>query len=157
LTPSAFSLLSDYFPKDRLGTALSVYSMGVFFGSGIALIVGGLIVGAVGSWRWTFLIVGLPGLLVALLAYTIQEPPRKNLLRTADGRASKLSLAEVVGQVRLRWQSVVGICLGFAFQALCNYAQQAWLPTFFVRTHGWTIRQAGVTLGALSLVTGLLG
>jgi MFS family permease len=157
LSPSAFSLLSDYFPKERLGTALSVFSMGVFFGSGLALIVGGLIVGAVGSWRVTFLLVGIPGLLIALLAYTIKEPPRKNLLRTAEGEISKLSLAEVIGQVKLRWQSVAGICLGFAFQALCNYAQQAWLPTFFVRTHGWTVRQAGVTLGVVSLITGLLG
>ncbi|MBI3427463.1 MAG: MFS transporter [Acidobacteria bacterium] len=46
LSPSAFSLLSDYFPKERLATALSIFSMGVFFGSGLALIVGGL------SARW---------------------------------------------------------------------------------------------------------
>jgi MFS family permease len=157
LSPSAFSLLSDYFPKERLGTALSVFSMGVFFGSGLALIVGGLIIGAVGSWRLTFLIVGLPGLLVALLALMIKEPQRKNLLLRAGGEASKLSLAEVIAQVSLRWQSVVGICLAFAFQALCNYAQQAWLPTFFVRVHGWTLRQAGLTLGVISLITGLLG
>lgn len=157
LSPSAFSLLSDYFPKERLATALSVFSMGIFFGSGLALIIGGLVIGAVGSWRLTFLIVGAPGLLVALLALTIKEPPRKNLLLMAGGAAPKLSLAEVVEQVRLRWESVVGICLAFAFQALCNYAQQAWLPTFFVRAHGWTPRQAGLTLGVISLVTGLLG
>jgi nitrate/nitrite transporter NarK len=96
-------------------------------------------------------------LLVALLVFTIKEPQRKNLLRTASGAAPKLSLAEVFEQVRLRWESVVGICLAFAFQALCNYAQQAWLPTFFVRAHGWTPRQAGLTLGVISLVTGLLG
>ncbi|MFN7928060.1 MAG: MFS transporter [Blastocatellia bacterium] len=78
LSPSAFSLLSDYFSeKERLGTALSIFSMGVFFGSGSALIVGGLVIGAVGSWRLTFLIVGLPGLLAALLAFTIKEPVRK--------------------------------------------------------------------------------
>jgi MFS family permease len=157
LSPSAFSLLSDYFPKERLGTALSVFSMGVFFGSGLALIVGGLIIGAVGSWRLTFLLVGLPGLLAALLAYTIKEPVRKNVLRTTAGEASKLSLAEVIGQVKVRWHSVAGICLGFAFQALCNYAQQAWLPTYFYRVHGWAPRQAGLTLGIISLITGLLG
>jgi len=154
LSPSAFSLLSDYFPKERLGTALSIFSMGVFFGSGSALIVGGLVIGAVGSWRLTFLIVGLPGLLAALLAFTIKEPIRRNLL---GGKESKLSLGEVFEQVKLRWQSVAGICLAFAFQALCNYAQQAWLPTYFARTHGWQPRQAGLTLGVISLGTGLLG
>ena len=154
LSPSAFSLLSDYFPKERLGTALSIFSMGVFFGSGSALIVGGLVIGAVGSWRLTFLIVGLPGLLAALLAFTIKEPLRKNLL---GGKGNKLSLGAVFEQVKLRWQSVAGICLAFAFQALCNYAQQAWLPTYFVRAHDWQPKQAGLTLGVISLVTGLLG
>ena len=154
LSPSAFSLLSDYFPKERLGTALSIFSMGVFFGSGSALIVGGLIIGAVGSWRLTFLIVGLPGLLAALLMFTIKEPVRKNLLA---GKANHLSLREVFDQVKLRWQSVLGICLAFAFQAMCNYSQQAWLPTYFVRAHGWQPKQAGLTLGVISLVTGLLG
>jgi MFS family permease len=154
LSPSAFSLLSDYFPKERLATALSIFSMGVFFGSGLALIVGGLIIGAVGSWRLTFVIVGLPGLLVTLLLFTIKEPVRKNLLA---GKSSALSLGEVLEQIKLRWQSVVGICLAFAFQAMCNYSQQAWLPSFFIRVHGWTKKQAGLTLGLISLITGLLG
>ena len=157
LSPSAFSLLSDYFPKERLGTALSIFSMGVFFGSGLALIVGGLIIGAVGSWRLTILMVGMPGLLAALLVYTIKEPVRKNLLRTAGGQASNLSFADVITQVKLRWQSVAGICLAFAFQALCNYAQQAWLPTYFFRVHSWAPKRAGLTLGIISLITGLLG
>ncbi|HEV8369332.1 MAG TPA: MFS transporter [Pyrinomonadaceae bacterium] len=154
LSPSAFSLLSDYFPKERLGTALSIFSMGVFFGSGSALIVGGLVIGAVGSWRLTFLIVGLPGLLAGLMALTIKEPARKHLL---GGKESKLSFGEVFEQVKVRWRSVLGICLAFAFQAMCNYAQQAWLPTYFVRAHGWQPRQAGLTLGAISLGAGLLG
>lgn len=154
LSPSAFSLLSDYFPKERLATALSIFSMGVFFGSGLALIVGGLIISAVGSWRLTFLIVGLPGLLATALIFTIKEPVRKQLL---SGKGTRLTFAEVVEQVKLRWQSVAGICLAFAFQALCNYSQQAWLPSFFIRVHGWSRKQAGLTLGIISLVTGLLG
>jgi MFS family permease len=157
LSPSAFSLLSDYFPRHRLGTALSVFSMGIFFGSGLALILGGLIIGALGSWRLTFLLVGLPGVLFSLLALTIKEPPRRNLLLTQEGAPKALSLPEVAAQAKQRWQSVAGICLGLAAQALCNYAQQAWLPTYFVRAHGWTVREAGLTLGLISLATGLLG
>ena len=133
LSPAAFSLLSDYFPKARLATALSIFSMGIFFGSGLALILGGLIIGAVGSWRLTFLLVGLPGLLAALLALTIREPARRDLLLTTSGQPTRLGLADVARQVKLRWRSVAGICFGFAAQALCNYAQQAWLPTYFVR------------------------
>ncbi len=154
LSPSAFSLLSDYFPKEKLGRALSIFSMGVFFGSGLALIVGGIIIQRVGSWRTTFLIVGAPGLLAALLMFTIKEPVRKNLF---GGKDSKLSIAEVFDQIKLRWQSVAGICLAFAFQAMCNYAQQAWLATYFIRVHGWTPKETGLMLGKISLVTGLLG
>ena len=171
LSPSTFSLVSDYFPKERLGTALSVFGMGIFFGSGLALIVGGTVIGAVSqtpvinvpllgtmaSWRLTFMIVGLPGLVMALVAYSIREPPRKSALRTAQGEVSRLSLGDVLKQLQLRWQSVAGICLGLAFQAMCNYAQQAWLPTFFIRVHQWTPRQTGLTLGVMSLVTGLVG
>src|SRR5215475_4822666 len=103
LAPSAMSMTSDYFPKERLGGALSVYAMGIFIGSGLALIVGGEVVarvsgmpevgvpiiGQIASWRLTFLIVGLPGLLVALLVYTVREPLRRNLLRTGSGQASR--------------------------------------------------------------------
>ena len=81
LSPAAYSLLTDYFPKERLSTALSVYSSGIYMGGGLALIIGGLvikavsapelwtlpIVGAVEPWRTVFFAVGLPGLLIALL------------------------------------------------------------------------------------------
>ena len=88
------------------------------------------------------------------MAITVLTPARKHLL---SDKGSKLTLGDVLEQVRLRWQSVVGICLAFAFQAMCNYAQQAWLPTYFLRTHGWKLRQAGLTLGVISLGTGLQG
>jgi MFS family permease len=171
LSPSAFSLISDYFPRKRLGTALSIYSMGIFVGAGLALIVGGMVVGAVtdlpavdlpllgkiASWRLTFLIVGLPGLLIGLLVYTIREPVRKNLLRRSDGQVSQLTLVEVIDQMKLRWQSVAGVCLGLSTQAMCNYAQQGWLPTYFIRVHGWTPREVGLALGIMALLIGCTG
>jgi MFS family permease len=88
-SPAAFSLIADYFPPGRLGVALSLYSMGVYFGSGLAFIVGGEVVqnlarrpeltfpilGTVVSWRSAFLVVGLPGLGFALLVRTIRGGP----------------------------------------------------------------------------------
>ena len=92
LSPSAYSLISDYFPPERRSTAMSVYSMGIYIGSGLALVLGGLViklasgrtdlilplVGTVRSWQLVFFIVGLPGLLVALLLLTIREPVRRH-------------------------------------------------------------------------------
>jgi MFS family permease len=170
LNPASFSILSDLFPKERLGAALSVFYIGNMLGSSLALIVGGTavqavtrqpeitlpILGTMASWRVTFLILGLPGLLFALLVYTVKEPIRKNLARTAAG-VTKLSIADTVVEIRSRWQSVVGISIGFVFQAACNYGFTAWVPTYFLRAHGWTIGQTGRALGFLILPFGCLG
>jgi MFS family permease len=171
LAPSAFSLISDYFPEEHLGTALSVYAMAIFIGSGLALIVGGTVVsavtglpethlpliGTIASWRLTFLIVGLPGILAGLWVYTIREPMRRSLLRTTDGKILRLSIGEVLSQVMLRWKSVVGVSVGLSCQAMCNYALQAWAPTFFFRVYGWGPGRAGVVLGVLILTIGVFG
>ena len=171
LSPAAYSLISDYFPPDRLGVAISVYYMGVFLGSSLALLVGGVVVdtmarihtvtlpllGTIASWRVTFLIVGLPGLLCALLAYTIKEPLRLNMLRSAQGNPAKLSFGQSLGQLRIRWQSVGGISLAMVFQSMANYALVSWGPTYFSRVHGWTPGQSGKALAVILLFAGCGG
>ena len=93
LSPSAYSLISDYFRPERRSTAMSVYSMGIYIGSGLAFLVGGFIIqlaagtettavpwiGPVRSWQLVFLLVGLPGLLISLLLLTVREPVRKGV------------------------------------------------------------------------------
>ena len=171
LGPSAMSLTTDYFPKQKLGAALSVYAMGIFIGSGLAMIVGGAVtqavvgmpavtlpvIGQIASWRLTFLIVGLPGLLVGLLLYTVREPLRRNLLRTAEGQASRLSLNEALREIRSRWRSVAGACVALSAQAACNYAVFAWAPTYFERVHKWERATIGLTLGVMILAVGIVG
>jgi len=171
LSPAAYSLISDYFPPERLGVPISVYYMGVFLGSSLALLVGGMVVdamartptvtlpllGTIASWRVTFLIVGAPGLLGALLVYTIKEPVRKNLLRSAQGGVAHLSIPQALGQLRLRWQSLGGISLGMVFQSMANYALISWGPTYFSRVHGWTPGQSGRALAAILLTAGCGG
>lgn len=170
LNPAAFSILSDYFSKERLGAALSVFYLGQMLGSSLALVVGGTVVqsvtghpeatvpilGKIASWRLTFLILGLPGLLLALLAFTVREPVRKNLARSAAG-GTQLSVAESIDEIAKRWQSVLGVSLGFAFLAACIYGFSAWVPTYFLRVHGWTIGETGRALGFLILPFGWAG
>jgi MFS family permease len=171
LSPSAFSLISDYFPKEKLGLALSVYSMGIFIGSGLALIAGGSVVdavtrmpmvtlpllGTVAPWRFTFLIVGVPGLALALLLYTVREPIRRQLMRASNGAPACLQVREVVVELRMRWQSVLGISLGMVFQSMGTYAFVAWAPAFLQRVHGWSAGRSGRALGLIILVFGCLG
>ena len=171
LAPSAFSLLADYFPARRLATAVSLYSMGIMLGSGLALIAGGMVIdatsrmpvvelpllGSMASWRLTFLVVSAPGLLIALLVRTIREPQRRALLRTAQGGAARLSIQDVVVQLKLRWQSVAGISLGMMFQAMCLYGFNAWAPSLFQRVYGWPAGKTGLALGLIFLSFGCLG
>jgi MFS family permease len=171
LTPGAMSLIADYFPKERMGRAMSLYSMGIFIGSGLALIVGGAVVhytaanpslvvpflGAIASWRLTFLIVGVPGIFVAMWVLTVREPVRKNLLLAADGRPTRLSIAGVVEEIRIRWQSILGISSAMIFQSASTFAFMAWAPAFFLRTHQWNPAQTGRALGLITLVFGSAG
>jgi MFS family permease len=171
LSPAAYSLIADYFPPERLGTAISVYYMGVFLGASMAMLLGGMVVdtmarihtvtlpliGTIASWRVTFLIVGAPGLLGALVVYTIKEPLRKDMLKSAQGAAAHLSFGESLGQLRLRWQSVAGISLAMVFQSMANYALVSWGPTYFSRVHGWTAGQSGRALAAILLTAGCGG
>ena len=100
LNPSAYSLISDYFPRQRRGRAISFYNMGVSLGAGVAMVVGGQIiafafdtprvtlpiVGELYAWQLVFLLVGLPGLLIAALMITVREPERRDKLQIAtDG------------------------------------------------------------------------
>jgi MFS family permease len=171
LSPAAYSLISDYFPPERLGVAISVYYMGVFLGSSLALLVGGIVVdtmarihtvtlpllGTIASWRVTFLVVGLPGFLCALLVYTIKEPLRRNMLRSAQGGLAQLSFGQSLGQMRLRWQSLGGISIAMVFQSMANYALVSWGPTYFSRVHGWTASESGKALATILLVAGCGG
>jgi MFS family permease len=165
LSPAAYSLISDYFPKQRIGTAISVYYFGLFLGSSLAFLVGGMtvdalastptivvpIIGAISSWRVTFLIVGLPGLLFAMLAFTIREPLRRNLLLNAQGNPVKTSFKEAFLQIQRKWQSVLGISVGMIFQSTCTFAVSSWIPVYFPRIQGWTATETGITLGFIMI------
>ncbi len=171
LSPAAYSMFSDMFPKERLGVVMSIYYMGVFLGQSLALLVGGTtvqavshmqsitvpILGTMAPWRITFLIAAAPGIPFALLVFTLREPIRRGLLQTGAGSNSKLNPRETLAQVALRWQSVVGICGGMICQAICNYGFMAWTPTYFLRIHHWTTGQTGRALGLIVAVFGSAG
>lgn len=169
LLPGATSLLADTFPPQRRGVALGVFSMGIFVGSGLALILGGILVrvlaahpltlpglGTPPAWRVIFVAVGLPGLLVAALLAALREPRRLGAA-DADGAAASLPLSEVVGYFRSHARTIACHNLGFTALALAGYAAGAWIPTFFVRVHGWEAGQVGLRFGAVVLVVGPLG
>lgn len=165
LSPPAYSLIADYFPRERLGTAISVYTTGVYLGVGLAQLIGGAVIAAVGvdelwrlplvgevrPWQVAFFVVGLPGILLALLMFTVREPRRE---RPAGGA---VPVRDVVGYLSANARTVVPHHIGAALIALVNYGYGFWLPTFFERTHGWTASEAGYLLGIANLTFGIAG
>ena len=170
LSPSAYSMIADLFPKKRLATALSVFSLGVFLGSGLAMLIGSGIVaklpkegmvnvpifGDIFPWQMIFLYVGLPGLLIALLLFTIKEPERKNTLQK-DGETAKLSLSESLAIIFKHKKAYLLICFAVAFGALVNYGSNAWIPTFIARTYGWEVPKAGAFYGLILVTSSIAG
>lgn len=175
LSPAAFSLITDYFRKERLATAISVYSMGIYIGAGIAYLLGGLvigfassqelynlpIVGPTRSWQVIFFIVGLPGVLLAGLLYTVKEPVRRNrrLVQTASGayKPVKIPLREVFKYINENRLTFICHNFGFGLISLSTNAGGAWNPTYFVRNHGWTTAKVGVLMGIILAVMGTAG
>jgi MFS family permease len=170
LAPAAYSMVADYFPKERLGLAMSIYYCGNILGSSLAMIVGGSVVqavsqnpettlpllGTIASWRVTFLVIGVPGILFALLALTVREPVRRGVLQTASGSTS-YSWGEAFTEIMRRGQTMAGVSLAFVFQAASNYGFMAWVNPYFQRVHGWNIARSGVNVGLVVLIFGCAG
>ncbi|MFN8802276.1 MAG: MFS transporter [Gemmatimonas sp.] len=186
LGPAAVSIIADQFPRRQLGTAMSTYMVGTFAGSGVAYALGAYVVGRVDApglitlpfvgamhpWQTVFFWVGLPGLLIALLALTIREPRAEAAAQvaahaaagrpasSAETRATAEPVAtfgEVMRYVRANVRTVGAISFGFAASASVNYAIGFWLATFLIRTHGWTVQQAGTLQGVLTFTIGPIG
>ncbi len=174
LSPAAYSLISDYFPKEKRGLAISLYSMGVFFGAGMAYILGGLVVriasrateimlpfiGQVQPWQLTFFIVGLPGILVMMLMFTIKEPLRRDVLVLAEkGGAdnTNISIKETFRFVLSHWKTYGTLLLGFSLMGTLTYGFFSWIPSLFIRTYGWTASEIGFSFGWIVLIMGTFG
>lgn len=166
LTPAAYSMIADYFPADKLGRAIGVYATGLFLGAGLAMVLGGYVVGLVSDagavrlplvgtlhpWQLTFLIVGAPGLLLAVLIYvTVREPRRRN--QAAAGR--QVPIRELGGFLWLNRRAFGCIFFGYAAGGMAFNGFLFWIPEFIRRTYGWDIADAGMVFGAeLALLGG---
>ena len=162
LTPSATSMLTDLFPRERLTSAIAVYAIGSTIGFGCAFLLGGMLVGAIShtdtillpligavrSWQAVFLMVGVPGALLSLLILTVPEPIRRGLTS--------------LKRVRLPWRSAYSSLVTFMRSHsrffLCHYAGfvaatcviagcGVWYPAHMSRAFGWGPAQIGLALG----------
>lgn len=165
LYPAAFSIIADIFPPRRLAMAVGILASGAAGGAVIAYVGGGALIahleaigpqtlpllGLLQPWQIVFLLIGLPGCLVALLLLTISDPPR-------GARVS--STARQIGLLLfLRRHPRYFAChfLGFGMMAILSYGVAAWMPTMLMRRYDMGVADVGLFLGGTVTLFGLVG
>src|SRR6185503_11542750 len=154
-SPPSHSLISDYFPKSRRGTAFSVYALAVPIGTSLGALMGGWGNQHLG-WRTTFIVVGLPGILLALLVrLTVKEPPRG----MADGIARLAPAVPVPGLLEtlsFLWtrRSFRHLSLAAALHSVVWYSSGALNNAFLQRSHAMSVSEAGYWISMLSAIAG---
>jgi predicted MFS family arabinose efflux permease len=154
-SPPAHSMIADYFPPEKRSTAMGFYTLGISAGIMIAYLAGGWVAQNIG-WRAAFLVVGIPGLLLALIVrFTMKEPQRgESEDRSASGR--RASVGEVIRFLKSR-RSFIHMAIGAGLTSFVGYSVISFLPSFMVRSFDMEIATLGVWLGLILGISGGAG
>ncbi len=161
LSPAAYSMIADSFPPEKRARPLGVYATGAILGVGLALIIGGFVVhwansappvvlpvlGELRTWQVAFLIVSVPGPLLALLLLLVKEPARHEKVKSAA-----VQPASFRAFLRERGFVFWMLAAGFSLIGVSIAAYLSWAPAFFMRVHDWGIARVGAVYGGVLLV-----
>ena len=165
LSPAAYSLIADLFPGPSMARALAVYGSGVYLGIGATFLGGGWLVehitalgrlrlpilGTLAPWQTCFLVVALPGLLLApVIALLIREPREAATSEHAETSA-------LMPFLRCRRGFLIAHFAGFSLLTLAFNGYLAWIAEYFLRAHGWSKAHTGLWLGAIVMSAGIGG
>ena len=153
-SPPSHSMISDYFPPSSRGTALSFYSMGIYIGVLFGFAAGGWIAENFG-WRNAFFVIGIPGILYALVVLWVVKEPKRGQYDLA-GVPAQSSLSETLAGLKRRptfWY----LSVGCAFTAFISYGNGNFMPSFLMRNHGMSLAEVGAILGLISGLSGATG
>ena len=171
LGPCAYSILADIFPRNRLAMALSFCTMAGALGMGLAYSGGGMllhwatavanargmvslpILGDLAPWRVVFVGVGLPGIALSALLFTIREPARP----APDGRTADSPVREVISYLQSNWRTFALHNVGMGFISITGYSASLWDITFFARTYHWPASESARFYGLMAMVGSIVG
>lgn len=171
LQPCATSMIADLFPREKLTSAMAVYGLGATVGGGCAFFFGGAIVewvsqtdtivlpvlGELRSWQAVFLIVGVPGILLALLIFTVPEPIRRGRGgETPVQRSWRSAYSDLFKFMSTRRRFFACHYIAFTLASAVLSGTGAWYPAHMGRTYGWTGSQIGLALGIILTASGLI-
>lgn len=163
-SPPSHSMIADMYAPNERASAMAVYSLGVYFGVMVGFLVGGWVAVWYG-WRAAFFVVGLPGLLLALLVrFTLVEPERGG----ADGMAPEKSdkpLNFQTGRTIVKegfhhlWHTAAArhVVCGVTITSFVGYGGVMWGPAYLIRTHGMSIGEVSTYLALMVGIVGGLG
>lgn len=170
LSPAALSIFSDLFVPRKVARASSAFMLGPYIGGGVALVGGGALLDwtaqsghsqafvalGIAPWQLAFVVVGLPGLLLAgLVAATIREPARTHDDRAASRDAP--SMKAVLREITVTHRFCVPYFLGYTALILMFYAHSAWFPTLLIRKFGLAPGEIGRLAGPVYMMGGMAG
>jgi predicted MFS family arabinose efflux permease len=154
-TPPANAMLSDYYPPEQRATAFGIYAMGIPIGILFGFLIGGWI-NEIFGWRKAFFVVGLPGLLLAVIVrYTVGEPVRGQSEARVTS-SDQPTLGETFRHLR-RKRAFVHLAIGGGLTAFVGYSWIIWMPAFLMRTHGMSSGEVGTALGLIVGIAGAIG
>lgn len=175
LNPAATSMIADFFPRERLTTAMAVFAMGSTIGSGCAYLLGGKIVdwvaamhaitipivGEIHAWQAVFYIVGIPGAFLSLLIFTVPEPARRGAQIEQTGASvwqnTLSAYTNLLAFIRSRGRFFFFHYAGFGIAMIVVVGAGTWYPAHMARTFGWSAGQIGWALGLTLAIPGMLG
>lgn len=158
-SPPAHSMISDYFPPRLRAVALAIFSSGIYIGIMVGFLVGGYISAHYG-WRMAFLVVGIPGIFIALLVrFTVREPTRGKFDNPATGAETDAEIPSTWQAFKLFWKlkTFRYLALGCALTSFSSYGVNNWLPSFMIRAHDMSLSEVGVAFAFLVGVCGFFG
>ena len=167
--PLSYSLLSDYFPPDKLHRAIAIYNVGLQGGTALSLLLGAFLIhilsalptmhvpllGVVRDWQVVFLLAGLIGLPIALLVATLVEPARRHASARMKTAPRGPTFAEVLRYLYVNRRVYGPIFLGLCFTSLHLFGLVAWNAAFYSRTYGWKPATVGLYAGLVNLALAL--
>lgn len=154
-SPPAHSMISDIFPSEQRGTAMSIYSLGINFGIMFGFFLGGILNESLG-WRWAFVVVGLPGVLLALWVRTTIAEPIRGWSDTGEHVSQTVPFKQVLSKL-LGSKVLFHLFMGSGLYALAGYGAANWIAPFFIRTHGLGTGELGLWLSVAIGIGGGVG
>ena len=154
-SPPAHSMISDYYPPEQRSTAMGFYTLGISTGIMFAYLAGGWVVENYG-WRQAFFIVGVPGLLLAVLVRLTVVEPERGASESRSDSGTNPTLARVL-RFLLGRRSFVHMGVAAGLSAFVGYAVINFFPSFIVRSFGMGLAELGVWLGIVIGIGGGIG